>query len=343
MTKKKKVKKKGELVIGNEKILRGERKKVFLDVGSLYDYTQLTIPIEVIRGKQDGPTLFISAAIHGDEINGIEIIKRLLKKPLINNIKGTLIAIPVVNVFGFNNRSRYLPDRRDLNRCFPGNLKGSLGSRLAKIFMNEIVSKCTHGIDLHTGAIHRTNLPQIRASLDDPATKELAECFGTPVVINSSLKDGSLREAARKKKVISLLFEGGEALRFEEDVIKAGVKGCLSVMRNIGMTNKKVRTKKERHDVYIAQKSYWVRAPHSGSFRALVKVGSHVNEGDLLAEISDPFGENSYKVISYGEGIVIGMSQIPLVNKGDAMVHIATFSDTTKVKSAINEFDDILI
>jgi predicted deacylase len=198
------------LTIGGVKIKRGERVKIQLDYAALYDYTKLTIPVEVIRGKEKGPVLFISAAIHGDELNGIEIIRTLSKKKFLKRLKGTLILVPIVNVFGFHNQSRYLPDRRDLNRSFPGSKSGSLASRLAYIFMKEIVSKCTHGIDLHTGAIHRTNLPQIRACLDDLKTKELAEGFGAPVVINSNLRDGSLREAARRKKVSMLLFEGGE-------------------------------------------------------------------------------------------------------------------------------------
>ena len=202
------------LVIDGQTIKPGERKKIFLRIAALYDYTDISIPIEVIRGKVDGPILFISAAIHGDEINGVEIVKRVLKRVSIDKLKGTLIAIPIVNVFGFNNLSRYLPDRRDLNRSFPGQKNGSLASRLASIFMKEIVHKCTHGIDLHTGAVHRTNLPQIRACLDDAATKTLAKSFGVPVVIDSTLRDGSLREAARRKGIPMLLFEGGEALRF---------------------------------------------------------------------------------------------------------------------------------
>ena len=326
--------------IGDEKVFPGERKQINLEIASLYDYTKLTIPIEVIRGKEEGPVIFISAAIHGDEINGVEIIKRLLKRPSLKKLKGTLIAIPVVNVFGFNNKSRYLPDRRDLNRCFPGSLKGSLGSRLARVFMNEIVSKCTHGIDLHTGALHRTNLPQIRACLDDEETNELAKCFGVPVLINSQLRDGSLREAARKKKVTTLLFEGGEALRFEEDVIKTGLQGCLAVMRSIGMLPKLVKKKKTKLNTHVAQGSSWVRASHSGSFRALKRIGSHVKEGDVLAVITDLFGCNPYEVISKEEGIIIGMSMIPLVNKGDAMVHIATFKNSKKVKMAIDDIEN---
>jgi len=329
--------------IGNEVIELGERKKAYLDVAALLDYTKLRIPIEVIRGKEKGPVLFISAAIHGDEVNGVEITKRLLQRKILKKIKGTLLVIPVVNIFGFNNQSRYLPDRRDLNRCFPGHVKGSLGSRLAHTFMKEIVSKCTHGIDLHTGAIHRSNLPQIRACLDDQQTSDLAQCFGVPVVLHSKLRDGSLREAARKRKVCTLLFEGGEALRFEESVIKAGVNGCLSVMQYIGMLPeaKKVLGKNKK-SVYVSKGSYWTRATHSGSFRAKKKLGDQVKAGDLLAVISDPFGDNPYSVYSKYEGIVIGISKIPLVTQGDAMFHIATFRNSGKVKEAMTSFDEEL-
>lgn len=328
------------LVIGNEEIRHGERKKIYLDVASLFDYTKLNIPIEVIRGVKPGPILFISAAIHGDEINGVEIIKRILKRPSLNKIRGTLILIPVVNVFGFNNKSRYLPDRRDLNRCFPGHDRGSLGALLANIFMKEIVSKCTHGIDLHTGAISRTNLPQIRACLEDKETSDLAKCFGVPVIIHSKLRDGSLREAAREENVCSLLFEGGEALRFEENVIRSGLNGCLSVMRHIGMIPKTKKFLEKSNAVYISKGSYWVRASHSGSFLAKKKIGDHVKEGDILAIISDTFGENKHSIRARDGGIVIGMSTIPLVNRGDAMVHIATFKNSEKVKEAMELYDE---
>lgn len=335
-------KKSAVLKIAREKIHPGERKQIQINIASLYDYTNLTIPVEVIRGTKEGPTMFISGAIHGDEINGTEIIKRLLQLPVLNKIKGTLILIPVVNVFGYNYKSRYLPDRRDLNRCFPGNASGSLGSKLAHIFMKQIVSQCDYGIDLHTGAIHRSNLPQIRASLDDPKTEELARCFGVPVIINSKLRDGSLREAARKRKVRTLLFEGGEALRFDESAIQAGLNGCISVMRSINMLQK-VRVSKSKADqkVYIAEESYWVRASHSGSFELLKKIGDHVKKDELLATITDPFGKQPFQVFAEAGGIIIGLSMIPLVNQGDAMVHIATFEHVRKVKKAIDLFEEM--
>ena len=327
------------LKIGTEKIRLGERKKFQLEVGSLYAQTKLNIPIEVIRGKEDGPTLFISAAIHGDEINGVEILKRLLQRPVLNRLKGTLIAVPVVNVFGFNNKSRYLPDRRDLNRSFPGSSKGSLASRLAYIFTKEIVNKCTHGIDLHTGAIHRSNLSQIRACLDDPITNDIAKQFGVPVLINSQLRDGSLREAARKKNVKMLLFEGGEALRFNENVIKSGLNGCLSVMRYIGMlppVRSSSALEKRQAKAYVAKDSFWVRAGHSGSFRSRKKLGDSVVKGDILAVISDPFGAQSVNIVAPEEGIVVGKSTIPLVNRGDAVFHVATFRNVKKVKTELD-------
>jgi len=330
------------ITIGKNLIKPGERKVLHLSVASLYDYTQLKIPVEVICGKKAGPTLFISAAIHGDEINGVEIIRRLLNKKFINKLNGTLIAVPIVNVFGFNNRSRYLPDRRDLNRSFPGSKKGSLASNLAHIFMREIVRKCTHGIDLHTGAIHRSNLPQVRACIEDPETLKLAKDFGVPVIIHSATRDGSLREAARKKKIPMLLFEGGEALRFEENIIKSGVNGCISVMKNIGMLDSLVKTslpKPPKKKTFIATDSTWERAPHSGCLSFKKKIGDYVKVGDILAIISDPFGTNKHAITSQNSGIIIGITKIPLVNKGDAVFHTATFTNSSKVKHAIDLSD----
>lgn len=331
------------LIISGQEVLPGERKLVQIDVAALYDYTGIGIPVEVIRGEQEGPTLFISAALHGDEINGTEIIKRILSRRIFKNLKGTLIAVPIVNVFGFNALSRYLPDRRDLNRSFPGSEKGALASQLAKIFMREVVLKCTHGIDLHTAAIHRSNLPQIRACLDDKETELLAKDFGVPVILHSELRDGSLREAARKKNIPILLFEGGEALRFDEEVINAGVKGCLSVMRKIGMIPKPVsKTTKKKARTFVAKGSHWVRAQHSGTFSIKKKLGAKVLKGDVLAVISDPFGRNKHEVLAGEDGIIIGSRTLPLVHKGDAMFHIAVFRDSARVKNALNLFDELL-
>tara|TARA_R110000824_G_scaffold288508_2_gene476485 strand:- start:54756 stop:55784 length:1029 start_codon:yes stop_codon:yes gene_type:complete len=331
------------LQIGGTSIANGQRKKIELSVAKLFDYTELSIPIEVVRGRQAGPILFVSAAIHGDEINGVEIIKRLLKRKEINSrIKGTLIAIPIVNVPGFNSNSRYLPDRRDLNRCFPGSESGSLGGQIAYTFMNEIVKKCTHGIDLHTGAIHRSNLPQIRALLDDEATKNVAQAFGVPVMINSSIRDGSLRQNAAELGIPTLLFEGGEALRFDEHVIRTGLSGILSVMRAIGMIEKAPSKRmKVNKEIFWARSSYWVRAPHSGSLRIAKKLGDKVNSGELLGTLSNPYGDERIKVQAIKTGIIIGMTMIPLVNNGDALFHIATFKDSDAVEESLGDFDTL--
>lgn len=315
----------------------GERKKIDIDIVRMYDFTEMSIPVEVIHGKKEGPVLFVCAAIHGDEINGVEIIKRLLCSKTLKNIKGTLIAVPIVNVFGFNTKSRYLPDRRDLNRCFPGVADGSLASQIAYNFMEEVVSQATHGIDLHTGAIHRSNLPQIRACIDDKETKKLAEAFRVPVIINSSLRDGSLREAGREKQIPILLYEGGEALRFNENVIRMGLKGIISVMHSIGMLPPRYERKAKS---FIARSSYWTRAPHSGIMVPKKKLGDRVNKNDLLGVITDPFGTHKFEVRSKHSGIIIGITMLPLLNEGDAAFHIATFEDVAAAHETIENYQD---
>lgn len=308
--------------IDGVEVERGQRLRINIDMGSIYDFTDVKMPLEVVRGKKDGPTIFISSTIHGDEINGIEIARRLLANKALKNICGTLIVIPIVNIFGFNDRSRYLPDRRDLNRCFPGLKNGSLTSQLAYKFIQEIVMKSDFGIDLHTGAFHRCNYPQIRADISDPQTFELAKAFGAPVLIGSNLRDGSLRASVSQMNIPMILFEAGEALRFDEENIKMGVEGILNVMRKIGMikaSSKKTATKK----IFVAKSSSWVRAAHSGIHIARQTLGKIVKKGDILGEISNPFGDHKILVKSHEGGIIIGMSKLPLVNKGDALFHIA--------------------
>ncbi len=333
-----------ELTIGGVSVGLGERKQIEIPIAKLFDHTEMKIPVEIIRGNEDGPILFVSAAIHGDEINGTEAIKRLLaRKKILARLKGTLIAVPIVNAFGFNRNIRYLPDRRDLNRCFPGSEKGSLARQIAHIFMEEIVNKSTHGIDLHTAAIHRNNLPQVRACLDDEETKNLALNFDVPVVIDSNIRDGSLRQAAADKGIPMLLFEGGEALRYDEKVIKSAVRGILSVMQSIGMIEgKKISPKQRKKEVFIAKSSHWVRAPHSGSLRVKTQLGSRVNKGELLGVLSDPFGTNKVEVRARKTGIVIGMAMLPLVNNGDALFHIATFEDAEEVEGRVEAFEETL-
>ncbi|MFT5760067.1 MAG: putative deacylase [Alteromonadaceae bacterium] len=332
-----------KLRIGDFEISPGETRKIELPVAKLYTDAEVSLPVHIIRAKKTGPTMFISAAVHGDELNGIEIIRRLISQNKLKLIRGTLIAVPMVNVYGVVNQSRYMPDRRDLNRCFPGSSKGSLAGRVAHIFLNEIVKHCDYGIDLHTGAIHRSNLPQIRADMVDLETKELAKVFGVAVILNSNLVDGSLREAAVKHQTKVLLYEAGEALRFDELSIRAGMKGILNVLHHLGMIRKvHVNTKKVLP--FIANGSQWVRANASGIVHNIVNLGDQVTKGEVLAEIGSPYGEILGIVTASRSGILIGKQNIPLVQEGEAMFHIAYFSeDDEDIVDHIESVQELLL
>lgn len=331
---------KNKFIIGNTEIKFGERKRINIDMGSIYDFTNVNMPLEVLCGNKAGPTLFICSTIHGDEINGIEIVRRVLKSPILKKINGTLIIIPIVNVFGFNDRSRYLPDRRDLNRCFPGLKNGSLASQLAYKFMQEIVLKSDYGIDLHTGAFHRCNHPQIRANISDEKTLNLAKAFAAPVIIEANLRDGSLREAVAEAKIPMLLYEGGEALRFDENVIEIGVNGIFNFMREIGMIDAKVCPISKKR-TFIAHSSSWVRAPKSGIQIISTKLGQIVKKGDILGELSNPFGDKKTYVRAHENGMIIGMSKLPLINQGDALFHIATVKKNKQDGSDFVQYDNL--
>jgi predicted deacylase len=319
----------------------GSRQSIDIPLPSFYTHSSVNMPVHVAHGRQAGPVLLVSAAVHGDEINGVEIIRRLLTHSTINRIKGTLIAIPVVNVYGFVSKSRYLPDRRDLNRSFPGSENGSMASRLANVVMTQILPHCDHIIDLHTGAVNRENLPQIRAKLsgnEDLTT--LARAFGVPVILNAEVLEGSFRAAAKEMGIDALLYEAGEALRFDEVSIRAGVQGVLQVMAELGMRRKS--TRKRRHESMIANRTRWVRATQSGILRSLVATGMKVEEGDLLAYINNPLGEHTEEVASPVSGIVIGKTNLPLVFAGEALFNIAGYDEIDQVAENIDAYNDAL-
>lgn len=330
------------LEIGGRQIKRGERVKMQLPSVRLYTDTEMAIPVEVIRAKKDGPTIFVSAAIHGDELNGIEIIRRLLAMKSFKLTAGTLIAVPIVNVYGMLNQSRYMPDRRDLNRSFPGSAKGSLTGRLAHLFLSEIVSKCDYGIDLHTGAIHRSNFPQVRANLSDEVTQNMARAFGVPVLLNANLRDGSLRQSASESGTRVLLYEAGQALRFDELSIRAGVKGIVNVLAYLGMVRAR-RSKTTKVEPFVAYNSSWIRASESGTVVDHKLLGDRVKKGDLLAEICSPTGSFIEPLHAPRSGVIIGKQNIPLVQEGDAMYHIAIFEEPGEVADNIEQLQDNLI
>ncbi|WP_419764159.1 MAG: succinylglutamate desuccinylase/aspartoacylase family protein [Arcobacter sp.] len=327
-------------VIGDVVIPKGKEVKINLELPKLYN-TPTNLPIRVIRGKKDGPIVFISAAIHGDELNGIEIIRRLRKLNILKKLQGTIIFAPIVNVYGVMTLSRYLPDRRDLNRSFPGSIKGSIASRIAKIFFDEIVSKCDLGIDLHTGSIHKSNLPQVRTNLNNEYTLKLAHAFGAPVVLHSELRDGSLRAEAQEMGTPILLYEAGEALRFDENCIRVGVKGIINVLRENKMLPKVIR--KNTKKPITSKSSRWIRANESGMVRTIKALGEIVKENEIIAYIDEPLDDNSFEILSPFDGIIIGKSQIPLVQEGDAIFHIAKFSNLDIAEDKMEYFNEDVI
>jgi predicted deacylase len=332
------------LVIAGEEIAPGSRADLRIPVAPRTTQSEVYLPARVIHGRRPGPRLFVCAAIHGDEINGVEIIRRLLRRPVLSRLRGALLAVPIVNVYGFVGHARNLPDRRDLNRSFPGSAHGSMASRLAHRFVSEVVEKSSHGIDLHTGAIHRANLPQIRACLDDDETQRLARAFGAPVVLDADVRDGSLRQEVLERDIPMLVYEGGEALRFDEMAIRAGVAGVLSVMRALGMLPAS-RAERSAREPFVARSSHWVRAPESGILRTRAALGARVKEGDLLGVISDPLGDEETPVPAPYSGVVIGRSNLPLVHAGDALFHVATFDRpgaARRVASWVASFQDEL-
>jgi predicted deacylase len=319
-----------------ETIKPGSHAQLELTAPASYGNAVMAIPVYVFHGKKPGPCLFVSGAIHGDEINGAEIIRRLLKSSALKSIQGTLIAIPVVNMYGFMYQSRYLPDRRDLNRAFPGNKTGSLTSRLAHLFMNEIVKKCNYGIDLHSGALHRSNLPQIRINLATQHAERLAKAFNVPVILNANFRDGSLRQAANEMNIPILLYEAGEALRFDDIAIRLGVKGILNVMREINMLNH-VRHKTAHIQPRIARASSWIRATKSGIMHPYKDLGKAVSRGEVIAVIADPFSREELEIIAPNSGIIIGRNNLPLVNEGEALFHVANFEEVEAVAYQVSE------
>lgn len=323
------------MIIHGTEIPPGARETLRISVARRYTAGDVSLPVSVVRGRKPGPCLFVSAAIHGDEINGVEIIRRLLKQSALKKLRGALIAVPVVNVYGFVAQTRYLPDRRDLNRSFPGSPRGSLAARLANTFVEEVVSKSTHGIDLHTGSLHRSNFPQVRASLERPGTEAMARSFGAPVILDSDIRDGSLRAAVDEYGIPILVYEAGEALRFDELAIRAGVRGVLSVMRHLEMLPEKA-SKGRQVEPFVAHDSLWTRAPESGILVSRVKLGAQVAKGEQIGFISDPLAEEETPVHARIDGVVIGRTMLPLVNEGDALFHVASFD---RLDTAAEEVD----
>lgn len=327
-----------KFIIGGMEVFKGTTTTINIELPKLYN-TPTQLPLKIIRGNKPGPVVFVSAAIHGDEINGVEIIRRFRRLRILKKLRGTLILVPVVNVYGMMNLSRYLPDRRDLNRSFPGSAKGSLAGRVAKIFFDEVVKKCDLGIDLHTASIHKSNLPQVRTNIQNEYTFRLAKAFGAPVVLHSELRDGSLRAVAQEAGVPILLYEAGEALRFDEHSIRIGVKGLINVLRANSMLPE-AKNKKVIKTPIITKTSKWIRSTHSGMIRTIKALGDTVIQDEVIAYIDEPLGDESFEILAPFDGIIIGKSEIPLIQEGDAIFHIANFKNLDMADEKLEYFSE---
>lgn len=324
--------------IAKIKVTPGTQVTVHIPVPKLYTNTAMAMPVHVIHGRKAGPRLFVCAAIHGDEIIGTEIIRRLIKLKKVKNLRGTLIAVPVVNVYAFEQNSRYSPDRRDMNRFFPGSKTGSLTSQLSETFMSEVVRNSQYGIDLHAGSNHRANLPQIRVDIENSEALRLARAFRVPVVIKAAMRDGSLRKAAAEIGIPTILYEAGEALRFDEEAIRAGLRGIVSVMTNIEMLRPLSHQTRPKIEPLIADSTSWVRAPVSGILQMEAPLGAKVVKNTRIGIIADPFGDKEVVIHSPVSGMVIGRLGLPLVHRGDAIIHIAHLDRLKKIDTTIEDF-----
>ncbi len=307
--------------IGSFSVLPGARRWIDLPAARLPTGGPMDLTLQVIHGTREGPVLWLSGGLHGDELDGIEIIRRVVSELDPLKLAGTVIAIPSVNRYGALSGSRYLPDRRDLNRLFPGSEHGSMGGQLAHRFMTEVVGRSDFGLDFHCGSGDRDNLPQIRADLNDERTRRLARAFGAPVIISAKGPEGSLRRAAVKAGVPILLYEGGEALRFTSEAIKAGVAGALRVLSALEMITTDVGPGAESVETST---SHWVRARVSGICQLDVSLGQYLRKGDRVGVIRDLTGDEVVEVLARKSGLVIGRRLHPLVYRGEAIAHLAT-------------------
>jgi predicted deacylase len=311
------------ITILGEVILAGESKTIDMEIAKLHNTAKLKIPIIIQRSKIDGPTVLFSAGIHGDEINGVEIVRQLIAKKINKPKKGTIICIPIINMFGFINMSRQFPDGRDLNRVFPGSKKGSLASRFAYHILTEIMPLVDYAVDFHAGGASRFNAPQIRLAPNSPDLKELADVFNAPFTLFSKNIAGSFRNSSQKLNVKMLLFEGGKSLNINESVAAAGVNGVKRVLAHLDMLDPKQLIEKQNSNTIYIEKSGWIRAKCSGLLHDQNTIGSFVEKGTVLAIITDPFGKFERKIKAPNDGYIINANLSSIVYQGDAIYHIS--------------------
>jgi predicted deacylase len=312
------------LHILGEKVGLGKSAKVSFNVAKLHTQNSIDVPIIIERSKKPGPTLLITAGIHGDEVNGVEIVRQIIAKGINKPKKGTIICIPVINVFGFIHMDREFPDGRDLNRVFPGSKSGSLASRVAHKLMTEIIPHVDLILDFHTGGSDRFNAAQIRIVKNDIVLDELAQIFGAPIIFYSKNLNKSFRNSCYKLGIPMLLFEGGKSFHIDHTVTNTGVNGTKRVLNHLGMLNRKFKASKPKKRCIKILDSRWIRASHSGMFKATVKINSQVQKGDVLGHITDPYGSFNHFVKAPNNGYIFNVNESPIIYQGDAIFHIST-------------------
>tara|TARA_R110002050_G_scaffold94765_1_gene197088 strand:- start:77501 stop:78475 length:975 start_codon:yes stop_codon:yes gene_type:complete len=312
------------LTILNTKIYPGESKEVNFDVANLHTSTPVNIPIIVERAKKPGPIVLFTAGIHGDEVNGVEIVRQLIAKGINKPKCGTIICMPVINIFGFINLKREFPDGRDLNRVFPGTNNGSLASRVAYKLMTQVLPYVDYIMDFHTGGAGRYNAPQIRIINKNKQLNDLAKVFGAPFVLYSKNLSKSFRHTCFKLGKPMLLFEGGKSFHIDEAVTNSGINGAKRVLKHLDMLSVKFKISQPKKETVFIEESKWQRAKYSGMFRATIPIGKHVEKREVLGNITDPYGKFNYEVKAPNSGYIINVNESPIVYQGDALFHIST-------------------
>lgn len=312
------------LTLLGEQILPGESKEVNFDVANLHTSTPVNVPLIIERSKRPGPTVLFTAGIHGDEVNGVEIVRQIISKGINKPKRGTIICMPVINVFGFINLKREFPDGRDLNRVFPGSSIGSLAGRVAHKLTCDVIPHVDMVIDFHTGGAGRFNAPQLRYSKDSKELNDLAKVFGAPFVLYSKNLPKSFRTTCYKLGKPLLLFEGGKSFHIDDNVTNAGVNGSKRILKHLGMLNTNFKVSHPKKPCIFIDDSKWRRAKYSGMFKAVAPVGSYVQKHDILGNITDPYGKFNYFVKASHAGYIINVNEAPIVYQGDALFHIST-------------------
>lgn len=307
-----------------KKISLGESIEANFSVAKLHSSNPVEVPVIIERAKKPGPTILITAGIHGDEINGIEIVRQIIAKGLNKPKKGTIICVPVINIFGFLHLEREFPDGRDLNRVFPGSKTGSLASRVAHKFMTEVVPYADLILDFHTGGARRFNAAQIRIIKNDPVLNELAEIFGAPFVLYSKNLNKSFRNSCYKKGIPILLFEGGKSSHIDSKITNSGVNGAKRVLNHLEMLNNKFKASKPKKKCVFINESKWLRAKFSGMFQPSIAINTKVKKGDVLGHITDPYGKFNHFVKAEHSGYIINVNESPIVYQGDALFHVTS-------------------